>query len=87
MNIQDLRLHLVSGWDSTWRGRQARQYGYGYLLLCNRPCVTLAPSGVYINRTVLVYRTTYNHTIGYLLGFSLSDLVVDQLLYYSYYQE
>ena len=58
------RLCLVSGWDFTWRGRQARQYGYVYLLLCNRPCVTLAPSGVYINRRVLVHRTTHNHTIG-----------------------
>ena len=40
--------------------------GYGYLLLCNRPCVTLTLSGVYLNRRVLVRRTTitYNHTIG-----------------------
>ena len=61
------RLRLVSGWDSTWRGRQARQYGYEYLLLCNQPCVTLTLSGVYINQRVLVRRTTtitYNHTIG-----------------------
>ena len=65
VKIQDSRLWLVYGWDSPWRGRQARQYGYGYLLLCNRPCVTLALSGVYINRRVLVHRTiTYNHTIG-----------------------
>ena len=47
---------------------------------CNRLCVTLALSGVYINRRVLFRRTIDNHTIGYLLGFSLSDLVVDQLL-------
>ena len=35
-----------------WRGRQAWQYGYVDLLPCNRLCVTLAPSGVYINRRV-----------------------------------
>ena len=76
----------MSGWDSTWCGRQARQYEYGYLLLCNRPCVTLTLSGVYINRMALVHRTNNNHTIGYLLGFSLLDLVVDLLLYYQYHQ-
>ena len=31
---------------------------------CNRLCVTLALSGVYINRGVLVRRTNNNHTIG-----------------------
>ena len=52
--------------DGTLLGveRQARQYGYVDLLPCNRPCVTLAPSGLYINQRVLVCRTTYNHTIG-----------------------
>ena len=82
MKIQDRRLRLVSGQDSTWRGRQARQYIYGYLLLCNRPCVNLTLSGVYIQQRVLVCSTTittYNHTVGQLLGFSLSDLVVDLL--------
>ena len=47
------------------------------------PCVTLTLFSVYINQRVLVRRTTtitYNHTIGYLLGFSLLDLVVDPLL-------
>ena len=55
-------------------------------ILCNRLYVTLDPLGVYINRRVLVRRTTDNHTIGWLLGFSLSDLVVDLLLYYPYHQ-
>ena len=31
---------------------------------CNRLCVTLALSGVYINLRVLVRRTNNNHTIG-----------------------
>ena len=52
MKIQDSRLRPVSGWDSPWRRRQAWQYGYEDLLPCNRLCVTLAPSGVYINRRV-----------------------------------
>ena len=69
----------MSGWDSPWRGRQAWQYGYVDLLPCNRLCVTLALSGVYINRMALVRRDN-NHTIGWLLGFSLLDLVVDLLL-------
>ena len=63
MKIQDWRLRPMSGWDSPWRGRQARQYRYEYLLLWNRPCVTLTPSGVYINQRVLVRRTTYRTTI------------------------
>ena len=49
MKIQDSRLRPVSGWDSPWRGRHAWQYGYVDFLPCNRLCVTLAPSGVYIN--------------------------------------
>ena len=52
MKIQDRRLRPVSGWDSPLRGRQAWQIGYVDLLPCNRLCVTLAPSGVYINRRV-----------------------------------
>ena len=31
---------------------------------CNRLCVTLALSGVYINRMAFVHRTNNNHTIG-----------------------
>ena len=80
MKIQDRRLRPVFGWDSPLHGRQDWRFGYVDSLLYNRLCVTLAPSGVYINRRVLVRRTTYNHTIDKLLGFSLSDLVVDQLL-------
>ena len=52
MKIQDRRLHPVSGWDSSLRGRQAWQLGYEDSFLCNRLCVTLAPSDVYINRRV-----------------------------------
>ena len=52
VKMQDSRLRLVSGWDSPLRGRQAWQLGYVDLLLCKRLCVTLAPSGVYINRRV-----------------------------------
>ena len=41
-----------SGWDSPLRGRQAWRFGYVYSFLCYQPCVTLAPSGVYINRRI-----------------------------------
>ena len=51
MKIQDSRLHPVSGWDSPLRGASLviRMLD---LLLSNRLCVTLASSGVYINRRV-----------------------------------
>ena len=52
MKIQGRRLRPVSRWDSPLRGRQAWQFEYVDSLLCNRLCVTLAPSGVYINRRV-----------------------------------
>ena len=52
MKIQDRKLCPMSGWDSPWHGRQAWQYGYVDLLPGNQLCVTLAPSGVYINRRV-----------------------------------
>ena len=58
MKIQDSRLRPVSGWDSPLHGRQAWQFGYVHFLLYNRLCVTLAPSGAYINRRDLVRRTT-----------------------------
>ena len=52
VKIQDSRLRPVSGWDSPLRGRQAWQFGYVDSFLCNRLCVTLSPSGVYINQRV-----------------------------------
>ena len=52
MKIQDRRLRPMSGWDSPLRGGQAWRLGYEDFFLCNRLCVTLVPSGVYINRRV-----------------------------------
>ena len=52
MKIQDRRLRPVSGWDSPLHGRQAWRFVYVDSLLRNRLCVTLSPSGVYINRRV-----------------------------------
>ena len=52
MKIQERRLRPASGWDSPLHGRKAWIFGYVDFLLYNRLCVTLAPSGVYINRRV-----------------------------------
>ena len=50
-------------------------------VLCNRPCVTLDPSYVYINRRAMsVYSRIIIVRQARLLGFSHYDLVVDQLL-------
>ena len=46
------------------RVRQAWDFGYVDFVLCNRLYVTLALSGVYINRRVLVCRTTTTIIIG-----------------------
>ena len=50
--------------------------------LCKRPCVTLDPPGVYINRGVSLGEERLITLViqARLLGFSQYDLVVDQLL-------
>ena len=55
MKIQDRRLHPMSGWDSPLVEGKLGDSDVD-LLLCNRLCVTLAPSGVYINWRVVVRR-------------------------------
>ena len=53
------------GLSLAWKASLATEYVDSFL--CNRPCVTLDPPGVYINKRVLVRRTNNhynNHTIG-----------------------
>ena len=50
------------GLSLAWKASLAIKYEDSFL--CNRLYVTLALSGVYINRMVLVHRTNNNHTIG-----------------------
>ena len=55
---------------------------YIFSFLCNRPCVTLDPPGVYISRGVSPEEDILITLViqARLLGFSHYDLVVDQLL-------
>ena len=55
-----IKTSIGSGWDSPLRVRQAWWFRYVDSFLCNRPYVTLSPSGVYINGMVLVLRTEIN---------------------------
>ena len=68
------------GLSLAWKASLATNYEDSFL--CNRPCVTLDPSHVYINRRARsVDRPNLdNHSQVRLLGFSHYDLVVDQLL-------
>ena len=68
------------GLSLAWKASLAINYEDSFL--CNRPCVTLDPSRVYINRRAMsVDRPNpHNHSLTRLLGFSHYDLVVDQLL-------
>src|SRR5512133_4234754 len=70
LDYEDTRLktssHVRMGLSLAWKASLAmRIFKISYH--CNRLCVTLTLSGVYINRRVLVRRTTSsynNHTIG-----------------------
>ena len=68
------------GLSMTWKASLATNYEDSFL--CNRPCVTLDPSHVYINQRARGVDTPnpHNHSQTILLGFSHYDLVVDQLL-------
>ena len=68
------------GLSLAWKASLATTYGDSFL--CNRPCVTLDPSRVYINRRdrFVDRLNAHNHSQTRLLGFSHYDLVVDQLL-------
>ena len=69
------------GLSLTWNGNLASKCEDS--LLCNRPYVTLDPSGVYINRrarSVDKYLLIIIVRQAILLGFSHYDLVVDKLL-------
>ena len=68
------------GLSLAWKAILATNYEDSFL--CNRPCVTLDPSHVYINRRArsVDRPKTHNHSQTRLLGFSHYDLVVDQLL-------
>ena len=69
------------GLSFAWKASLAIKHEDSFL--CNRLCVTLGPSGVYINRRVRSIGPKTLITIvihARLLGFSHYDLVVDQLL-------
>ena len=42
----------MSGWDSPWDGRQAREYGYVDPAGCKGPRATLGRAARYINQRV-----------------------------------
>ena len=69
--------HVRIGLSLAWKASLAIEDSF----LCNRPYVTLDPSGVYINRRA---RSVERYSIivrqARLVGFSHYDLVVDQLL-------
>ena len=79
MKTED-RIRVWMGLSLAWRASLATKYEYSFL--CNRPCVTLDPSRVYINRRArsVDRPNPHNHSQTRLLGFSHYDLVVDQLL-------
>ena len=66
LDYEDTRFKTSSrvqmGLSLAWKASLAIRMWISFSV--NRLCVTLAPSGVYINWRVLVRRTTYNHTIG-----------------------
>ena len=68
------------GLSLAWKASLATNYEDSFL--CNRPCVTLDLSRVYINRMArsVDRPNPHNHSQIRLLGFSHYDLVVDQLL-------
>ena len=67
------------GLSLAWKARLATKYEDSFL--CNRPYVTLDPSGVYINRRArsVDRPNPHNHSQTRLLGFIHYDLMVDQL--------
>ena len=68
-----------TGLSLVWKASLATKYVDSFL--CNRPCVTLDPPGVYINRrTYFGVEALFIAIQARHLGFSHYDLVVDQLL-------
>ena len=66
------------GLSLAWKASLATEYEDSFL--CNRPYVTLDPSGVYINRRSRCVGSSSIVRHARLIGFSHYDLVVDQLL-------
>ena len=68
------------GLSLAWKASLATKHVDSFL--CNRPCVTLDPPSVYINRGVSPEEDILMTIViqARLLGFSHYDLVVDQLL-------
>ena len=66
----------------SWAWKESLATNYEDSFLYNRPCVTLDPSRVYINRRArsVDRPSPHNHSQTRLLGFSHYDLMVDQLL-------
>ena len=66
--------HVRMGLSLAWKASLATKYVDSFL--CNRPCVTLDPPGVYINRRTDIIIAIQARP----LGFSHYDLTIDQLL-------